>query len=50
MKKTRILVTGIGGGGNGEQVLKALRLAKDSDYTIIGTDITDYTPKLDCWR
>lgn len=43
MKKIRILVTGIGGGGNGEQVLKALRLARNPYYTIIGTDITDHT-------
>lgn len=43
MKKIKILVTGIGGGGNGEQVLKALRLAKNPDYSIIGTDITDHT-------
>ncbi|MCC6581999.1 MAG: ATP-grasp domain-containing protein [Phycisphaeraceae bacterium] len=32
-----ILVTGIGGGGVGEQVLKALKLSKHR-YTIIGTD------------
>ncbi|BCS54642.1 ATP-grasp domain-containing protein [Geobacter sp. SVR] len=43
MKKINILVTGIGGGGVGEQVLKALRLAKNPDYTIIGTDITEYS-------
>ena len=43
MKNISILVTGIGGGGNGEQILKALRLPQNPNYTIIGTDITEYT-------
>jgi hypothetical protein len=34
MDRIKVLVTGIGGGGNGEQVLKALRLAKDLPLTI----------------
>ncbi len=39
MEKIRVLVTGVGGGGNGEQLLKALRLS-DLNYHIIGADIT----------
>ncbi|MBT1700914.1 ATP-grasp domain-containing protein [Fulvivirgaceae bacterium PWU4] len=34
-----VLVTGIGGGGVGEQVLKALKLSGNA-YTVIGTDAT----------
>lgn len=34
-----VLVTGVGGGGVGEQVVKALRLAA-TPYRIIGTDVT----------
>jgi carbamoyl-phosphate synthase large subunit len=34
-----VLVTGVGGGGFGEQILKALGLA-DTPYEIIGTDVT----------
>lgn len=34
-----VMVTGVGGGGVGEQIVKALRLARTS-YRIIGTDIT----------
>jgi carbamoyl-phosphate synthase large subunit len=33
-----VLVTGVGGGGHGEQILKALRLGK-LRYRIIGTDV-----------
>src|SRR5208282_4918841 len=43
MKKIPVLVTGIGGGGNGEQILKALRMAQGSDLHVIGTDMTEYT-------
>lgn len=35
----RVVVTGVGGGGFGEQILKALRLA-ETPYEIIGTDTT----------
>lgn len=35
--KVSVVVTGVGGGGIGEQILKALRLA-DTSYEIIGTD------------
>ncbi len=34
----RVLVTAIGGGGHGDQILKALRLASMSRYTIFGAD------------
>ncbi len=35
----RVMVTGVGGGGIGQQIIKALRLA-NTNYEIIGTDIT----------
>jgi carbamoyl-phosphate synthase large subunit len=38
-KRISVLVTAVGGGGVGEQVVKALRLAGDK-YRIIGTDVT----------
>jgi len=38
-REIRVLITGVGGGGNGEQILKALRLAS-TKYYIIGTDIS----------
>ncbi len=41
--KVNVLVTGIGGGGHGEQILKSLRLVKDLDLFIVGTDLTEYT-------
>ena len=37
--EVKVLVTGIGGGGVGQQIIKALRYAKN-DYVIYGTDIT----------
>lgn len=37
----RVMVTGVGGGGNGEQLVKALRLAR-TNYRIIGADIHHY--------
>jgi len=43
MTKIHVLVTGIGGGGNGEQILKALRLATDLDLFVVGTDVSEYT-------
>ena len=43
MKKINVLVTGIGGGSHGEQIIKALKLAKQVDLTIVGTDVTDIT-------
>jgi len=40
-----VLVTGVGGGGHGEQILKALRLA-GLDLAIVGTDITPFSAGL----
>ncbi|WP_066892523.1 ATP-grasp domain-containing protein [Clostridium nigeriense] len=40
MKDINILITGIGGAGFGEQILKALKMS-DLNLFIIGTDITD---------
>jgi carbamoyl-phosphate synthase large subunit len=34
-----VMVTGVGGGGHGEQILKALKLA-DTRYTIVGADMS----------
>lgn len=38
-RKINVLVTGVGGGGVGEQILKALKMGK-LKYRIIGTDVT----------
>ncbi len=38
MEKITVMVTGVGGGGHGEQILKALRLA-DTPYQIVGGDM-----------
>ena len=40
-----IMVTAIGGGGHGEQILKALRLAKGDRYRIIGADANPDCPQ-----
>jgi carbamoyl-phosphate synthase large subunit len=40
-----VLVTAVGGGGNGEQIVKALRCSS-LDYTIIGTDMMAYSKGL----
>lgn len=45
MTSLTVLVTGVGGGGHGEQILKALRLS-EVDYTIVGTDISPYSKGL----
>lgn len=39
MSRIPVLVTGVGGGGQGEQLVKALRMAQ-TPYFIIGTDMT----------
>jgi len=39
-EEIRVLVTGVGGGGHGEQIVKALRLGKRR-YRIIGTDVDE---------
>ena len=38
-QSVRVMVTGVGGGGHGEQILKALRLA-DVDFEIVGSDMS----------
>jgi len=45
MENISVLVTGVGGGGHGEQIIKALRLGKIK-YEIVGTDITPYSSGL----
>ncbi|MFX0197887.1 MAG: ATP-grasp domain-containing protein [Candidatus Hodarchaeota archaeon] len=45
MNSVNVFVTGVGGGAHGEQILKALRMAK-TDYTIIGGDISPYSKGL----
>ena len=40
------MVTAIGGGGHGEQILKALRLAERTRYRIVGADINPNCPQL----
>lgn len=42
MKKITVVITGVGGGGVGEQVMKSLRLCGDR-YRIIGTDMTEFS-------
>ena len=37
--KVKVMVTGVGGGGHGEQILKALRLAS-TEYEIVGSDMS----------
>lgn len=39
MRRITVLVTGVGGGGHGEQILKALRLAA-TPYRIVGADMS----------
>lgn len=43
--KLPILITAIGGGGHGEQILKAIRLAKDDRYHIVGADANPNCPQ-----
>jgi len=42
VKMITVLITGVGGGGVGEQVMKSLRLCGDH-YRIIGTDMTKFS-------
>lgn len=39
MKKLKVMITGIGGGGVGEQILKCLKLS-EYDYEVIGCDMS----------
>jgi carbamoyl-phosphate synthase large subunit len=41
----RVLVTAIGGGGHGDQILKALRLAPPGRYAIFGADANKHCPQ-----
>ena len=41
----RVLVTAIGGGGHGDQILKALRLAPAGRYLIFGADANPHCPQ-----
>lgn len=41
----KVLVTAIGGGGHGDQILKALRLAVPGRYMIYGADANPYCPQ-----
>lgn len=41
----RVLVTAIGGGGHGDQILKALRLAPPGSYMIFGADANPHCPQ-----
>lgn len=43
----RVLITAIGGGGHGEQVLKALRLAPENRYKLYGADANPRCPQFD---
>ncbi|CCN16463.1 ATP-grasp domain-containing protein [Bordetella bronchiseptica] len=45
MQRISVLVTGVGGGGHGEQILKALRLAR-TRYHIIGGDMNPFSKGL----
>lgn len=43
--KIPVMVTGVGGGGHGEQILKALRMA-NTRYKIIGSDMSPFSKGL----
>lgn len=43
--KLPILITAIGGGGHGEQILKAIRLAKGDRYHVVGADANPNCPQ-----
>ena len=45
MTPVSVLITGVGGGGHGEQILKALRLAK-TPYRIVGGDMSAFAAGL----
>jgi len=45
--KIPILITAIGGGGHGEQILKAVRLASSERYWIVGADANPRCPQFD---
>lgn len=45
MNPITVMITGLGGGGNGEQILKALKLSAIS-YKIVGTDMSPFSKGL----
>jgi carbamoyl-phosphate synthase large subunit len=47
MDKLPILITAIGGGGHGEQILKAIQLAPGDKYFIIGADANPNCPQFE---
>jgi len=44
-QRISIMVTGVGGGGHGEQILKALRLS-EKDYEVVGCDMSPFSKGL----
>lgn len=44
-QKINVLVTAIGGGGHGEQILKALRMVNNRQYFIVGADANHNCPQ-----
>jgi carbamoyl-phosphate synthase large subunit len=44
-RKVTVFVGAIGGGGHGDQILKALRLAGGDRYVIVGGDASPYCPQ-----
>jgi carbamoyl-phosphate synthase large subunit len=44
-REVRVMVTGVGGGSHGEQILKALRLA-ETGYHVVGSDLSPYSSGL----
>lgn len=42
-----VLITAVGGGGHGEQIMKALRMAEPDRYRIIGADINAECPQFE---
>jgi carbamoyl-phosphate synthase large subunit len=42
-----VLITAIGGGGHGEQILKAIKLAEKGCYWLLGADANPYCPQFD---
>jgi len=45
MDQINILITAIGGGGHGDQILKALKFSKQKNYNIIGADVNPNCPQ-----
>jgi carbamoyl-phosphate synthase large subunit len=46
-EKIRVMVTAVGGGGHGEQILKALRLADGDRYHVVAADARSNQPQFD---